>query len=722
MRIFFLGLLFFGIQFGAVAQLQFNATSRHDLNRIQRIWSEQKEKSFESLANEFPVYSLQGKIVISLLGKVNDAFHSSLLTAEGITIGSRIGDVITLKVPLDKLDVLFAAPGISYLEIASKVQQHLNRALTDARVDSVHLGIDLPQAYTGKDVLIGITDWGFDYTHPMFYDTALQQTRILAAWDQYKQAGPAPEGFTYGTEYATIPDLLSAGSDTANIYSYAYHGSHVAGIAGGAGAGTIYKGVAFESQFLFTTFLVDAASVIDAYQWMYEKSVAENKRLVINQSWGLYYIGNLDGTSLISQAIDQYSELGVVFASSGGNNGDVNFHLKKTFDNDTLRSKIDFYSYTANPKMWGQSITMWGEQGKSFAARVKVLNSINQFQAQTAFFPTTTVPYIDTFLIIGVDTVFYNLSAEASNPLNSRPHIRLRVKNKSTAYKVLLEVAAVDGTVHAWNVTELTSGVGNWGMPFSQAGAGTLIGDANYSIGEPSCTESVISVAAHSSTYALPNGNLTGGAIANFSSKGPTLDGRTKPDISAPGVNVGSSVSSFTDNSFSTVLTINFQGQDYKFTRISGTSMSSPMVAGVAALILDANPYLMPYQIKSIIQQTARMDSYTGLIPAAGDLQWGYGKVHAYEAVKLALNTVSLPENESKWTLNVYPNPSTGLILVEGNLIGNEKYTLHSSDGKIISSGKISSNQLDFTNLSTGFYILKISGDNGAFVVRILIE
>lgn len=722
MRIFFFGLLLFGFNVGAVAQLQFNATSRHDLKRIHRVWSEQREKSLDVLANEFPIYTLQGETVISLLGKVNSTFHASHLTQAGITVGSRIGDVITLKVPLDKLEILFSTPGLSYLEIASKIQPHLNRALGDARVDSVHLGIDLPEAYSGKDVLIGITDWGFDYTHPMFYDTAMQQTRILAAWDQYKQAGPAPEGFTYGTEYATVPELLNAGSDTANIYSYAYHGSHVAGIAGGAGAGTIYKGVAFEAQFLFTTFLVDAASVIDAYQWMYEKSVSENKRLVINQSWGLHYIGNLDGTSLISQAIDQYSELGVVFASSGGNNGDVNFHLKKTFDNDTLRSKVDFYSYSANPNMWGQSITMWGEVGKSFSARVKVLNSINQFQTQSDFIPTSTTEYIDTFLIVGADTVFYNAAAEASNPLNLRPHMRLRIKNKSTAYKILLEITAVDGTVHAWNVTELTTGVGNWGMPFSMAGAGTLIGDANYSIGEPSCTESVISVAAHSSTYALPNGNLTGGAIANFSSKGPTLDERSKPDISAPGVSVASSVSSFTDNSFSTTLTISFQGQDYKFTRISGTSMSSPMVAGVIALILDANPYLMPHQVKSIIQQTARTDSYTGTIPAGGSLQWGFGKVNAYEAIKLALNTVSLPKNDAQWSLKVYPNPSTGLLLLEGNLTGNENFTLLASDGKMIASGKISGNQLDLTQYPTGFYILKIEGENGAFVVRIVVE
>ena len=44
----------------------------------------------------------------------------------------------------------------------------LNKAVPDGRVDSVYQGIELPQSFTGEDVIIGVTDWGFDYTHPVF--------------------------------------------------------------------------------------------------------------------------------------------------------------------------------------------------------------------------------------------------------------------------------------------------------------------------------------------------------------------------------------------------------------------------------------------------------------------------------------------------------------------------------------------------------------------------
>ena len=98
------------------------------------------------------------------------------------------------------LNKLSQLPGIKSIQLAGKIKPFLDKAVKDIGADSVQRGIGLPQGYTGKNVLIGITDWGFDYSSPMFYDTLLQNTRILAAWDQYKTAGPPPTGFSYGTE------------------------------------------------------------------------------------------------------------------------------------------------------------------------------------------------------------------------------------------------------------------------------------------------------------------------------------------------------------------------------------------------------------------------------------------------------------------------------------------------------------------------------------------
>ena len=78
---------------------------------------------------------------------------------------------------------------------------------------------------------------------------------------------------------------------------------------------------------------------------------------------------------------------------------------------------------------------------------------------------------------------------------------------------------------------------------------------------------------------------------ASFSSNGPRYDGVMKPDVAAPGVAIASAISSYTDNSYNSIASIPFNGRTYHFAKFSGTSMASPMVAGVAALVLQANPY-----------------------------------------------------------------------------------------------------------------------------------
>jgi hypothetical protein len=674
------------------------------------------------IPEKFPVmklYVAEGKAVnyisfvcrgsSSKYHQLNSVYFTSGFVISGYTEKGDSYGVFSLRLLESQISEL-ANPIFAsvYVEFSGKNQPLLDKAVHDVRADSVQLGLGLPECYTGKDVYIGVTDWGFDYTSPMFYDTALQQTRIIAAWDQYKTSGPAPVGFGYGTEYTSSAALLTAGSDTSNIYSYATHGSHVAGIAGGSGAGTLNRGVAFDSKFLFVTFLVDVAAVLDAWEWMYQKAQADGKRLVINMSWGLYHFGTLDGTSLLSQAITAYTDLGVVFANSAGNNGNVNFHLKKTFSNNLLKSKIDFYSYGSNANMWGQSIHAWGEPGNSFANGIIVANASNVTLVQSPLYSTdTTLSYIDTFLVAGVDTIWYNISADSAHYLNNRPQMRLRVKNTNTALKVILKSTAISGTVHYWNVTELSTDVGNWGMPFSVSGSGTVAGDNLNGVSEPSCSDDVISVAAYASQYQTSGISMAGGAIASFSSYGPRYDGVMKPDISAPGVSVISSMSSFTDATFTSSGSVDFNGRTYHFAKLSGTSMASPMVAGVSALILDANPYLTARQVKEIIMQTARQDNFTGVIPAGGSNRWGAGKINAYAAVQLALNTIGLLEINYELSWSIYPNPVMDELKFNKFDPSISSVEIIDLNGQILKK-KIENNSIQVQDLKNGIYWIRI--------------
>lgn len=681
--------------------------SNSDLHDLSNLEQQFKKDPTKLLNTKYVLTNEHNKLYLSLVAKTKDGFSQEQIESFGGQAHVSVNGLAHLKLPLSKLNKLKVLEDIEFASLSRKLKPCLDKALFDTHADSVHLGLgNLPQGYDGENILIGVTDWGFDYSSPVFYDSLLQETRILAAWDQYKLSGPSPDNFDYGTEFDTPNELNSVGSDTANIYSYSTHGTHVASIAGGSSVGTAYKGIAPGVQFLFVTFLVDEGAVLDAWEWMYQKSVEEGKRLVINMSWGLYHLGSLDGNSVLSTAISAYTDLGVVFVNSGGNNGNVNFHLKHTFESDTIASRIQFYSYSANPNMWGQSIHSWGEVGQPFSNALEIKNTSGQVVAQTPYYSTqNTDTYIDTFLVNEIDTIWYNISADNMHPLNGRPHMRLRVKCTSSAYRVMFKSAANSGTVHNWNVTELTNDVGNWGMPFSAYGTGSMGGDNENGISEPSCADDVISVAAYASGWVTPTGVTTGGAMASFSSQGPRYDGLMKPDIAAPGVSIGAAISSYTDASFSSVESIEFNTRTYHFAKLSGTSMASPMVAGVAALLLQAKPELSATEVKQILLSTAREDNKTGDLPAEGDPKWGHGKVDAMAALREALELGLSQSNEAS-SFKVYPNPVRNKLYLDQLHNMSMKAILKDFSGKSREI-EVDNGSIDCTEYSAGMYLIE---------------
>lgn len=619
-------------------------------------------------------------------------------------------------------------PCLLFAQVNAIDGMFLNKAVPDGRVDSVYQGIDLPQAFKGEDVIIGVTDWGFDYTHPVFYDEQMQNYRILRAWDQWRNAGPVPEGFNYGTELVGQEALLAAQCDTFNVYEYGYHGTHVASIAAGAGAGTAFRGVAPAANIILCTFLVSEQAVVDGFHWMYQVAQQEQKRLVINMSWGLYYMGYMDGTGPIADVMQELSDLGVVFVTSAGNNGDVKFHLHQNFDTntDTLKSIIGISdSYGNNQYHYGQCVTMTSSPNTSFSYAIAVADESGNIIGLTPFYDTESGDFnLDTLAYVVGYPVEYKIENVASTVPNGRPHVNLRVKKSIYGgIQYALIVAADEGDFHAWNVIELTNGVGNWGGAFTSAGTGWTAGDKEYGIGVPANVECAIAVAAHQARNKTSDGTFTGsGAIASFSSYGPLVNGTEKPDVSAPGYQVKAALSSYTSSTEHTPTnTLTFNGRTYGFCQLSGTSMSSPFVAGVAALVLEANPYLTPDQVKSILKETAYQDEYT---EAGTAIRFGAGKVDAYQAVLRALNYTGVEQHSvSDSRCRVYPNPvsSSAYVVIESDASSLEA-SLYDMSGRQLMRQTMTSgvNNLDMQSYASGCYFIKINDGKNIITKKII--
>jgi minor extracellular serine protease Vpr len=675
---------------------------------IQRELNQNRSVVSQEVMDFYPIYADKGQYQIAVMCKVNDAFKGDNAVRDGYDVGTVIGPIVTMRMPLSKLVEGFSYPGIEYLEVAEKMAPNLDEAIKDVQADKVHKGIDLPQSYTGKNVLIGVVDWGFDYTHPMFYDTLLDHSRIAAAWDQVKKTGTPPPGFSHGAWYNGPDELAAAQHDTLSPLTD-YHGTHVAGIAGGSGGGTKYRGMGFESNLLFSQMRNDVTSAIDAFQWMYNVSQATGKRLVINNSWGNYRLFPLDGTSLMSQAIDAFSDLGVVFVFSAGNNGDINFHLKKSFAADSVKTRIMGFDYVNDKDLWGQSVGMWGEPGNAFSVQLRILNEANELLVQSDLINTATAAaYQDTYLITGTDTIFYHVTTDAAHPLNGRPQMTLDIRNKNAALKKILYAQAPSGTVHCWNTRLTTYGIGNWGYGFTAPKAGYVNGDKNYGIGHPAVTNSVITTAAHQTNFHL----------TNFSSYGPRMDDVLKPDISAPGQDIISSMNSFSATNFTPVTKTTFNGKEYEFVRLSGTSMSAPMVAGAVALILEAAPDHSSALVKWLLINTAREDNLTGDLPSEGHVRWGHGKLDVFSAIQLiTVNGISTISESKDYA---FPNPAKDIIYVTKPLTGHETYRLLSLDGRLMRAGQFDG-ALHVEAIPDGMYFLTIEDESGIESFRIVI-
>jgi len=612
---------------------------------------------------------------------------------------------------------------LTVLALAGRSQALLHHAVIDGRVDSVRMGWNLPQVFTGQGVIIGITDWGFDYTHPVFYDTSMTHYRVLRAWDQFKMSGPSPEYYSYGTEYIGKDALLAARCDTSNVYDYAYHGTHCAGIAGGGGAGTSYRGVAVDAEYLFVSVSLTDQEVIDAWRWMYDVAQQEGKRLVISMSWGLYYLDNMDGTGPLAEEMRRLTDLGVVFVTSAGNNGDENAHLMYTFTQpDTIRSQITFPHSSL-----GSSITMMGTPGEPFAFSLFVMDNNYNILAETPFYTTEDEEVYDTCLVVNGDSLYYFFAAESENFYNNRPQVQVDLYNNNN-YKFGLALASEGGDLHVWNMALIETKYGNWGGTFAKPSSHPdwIAGDALYGISTPANIDVSIAVAAHKSRFMAPSGQMAGGEITDFSSSGPSFGPVTKPDISAPGNNIVSSLSSYTNTySGSYIAAVQFNDRTYRFVKLSGTSMAGPFVAGVAALVLQANPNLSAEQVKEILLETAYNDQYTA---QAGVLRFGAGKVNAYQAVLKALNTVGLGVDEyltpQESLFTVYPNPASGQCYVTANTASdNALCQLYDLSGRLVLQSELLSgvNSLDLHGLTPGCYLMKITDEQTTVTKKLVI-
>jgi len=244
--------------------------------------------------------------------------------------------------------------------------------------------------------------------------------------------------------------------------------------------------------------------------------------------------------------------------------------------------------------------------------------------------------------------------------------------------------------------------------------AGNENGDPWNHIIAPADADSVIAVGAVNSI----------GVIAGFSSRGPSFDGRIKPEVSARGVSTACA-----------------SGDGISYISANGTSLSTPLVAGAAAVLLSARPSWTPMMVREALMKTA---SQSG----SPDNVYGYGIVDVWEAMnvdsllvngnmtpmdKLLIDSPTIP-SEFELYQN-YPNPfnanttiefdlkqSTHVELTVFDILGREVIKLadyfETAGNKNITWKGTDNNG---NPVSTGVYIYNLILDDATFTKKMLL-
>jgi subtilisin family serine protease len=215
-----------------------------------------------------------------------------------------------------------------------------------------------------------------------------------------------------------------------------------------------------------------------------------------------------------------------------------------------------------------------------------------------------------------------------------------------------------------------------------------------------------------------------GGQLASFSSCGPSFDGLIKPDVVAPGTYIMSTQNSFFDYETydpgfpnQIVYKTEANGREYAISPVSGTSISSPIAAGVIALWLQADPNLTPQDIMGVLERTSHQPE-PEITGAGKNNYYGYGEIDAYAGLLDILGlTTSVPGLSMHQPQGVTFRLEGSTLYVDG-MDDDVSITVYNVNGKTEFSGRVENGAVKLPALDAGVYAVQV-GTVGSTLIRI---
>jgi len=553
-----------------------------------------------------------------------DALHANIQGLGGTVLANYQAayNGIKVRVDRDKIGQLASLPGVIAVRPLFPVKPNNTRGVPLIGAPNVWQNF----ALRGENVKIGVIDTGIDYTHANFggpgtveaYDAAHAAETLPANPLYFGPLAPRVKGGIdlVGDSYNADPDSATyqpIPHPDMNPLDCNGHGSHVSGTAAGSGvtaAGATYTGpynattisgnswtigpgVAPKADlYAIRVFGCDGSTdvTVDAIEW-----AVDNDMDVINMSLGSSF-GTKDDPS--AEASTNAAKAGVIVVASAGNSGPNQYITGSPATADGAISIAANDPIATSP---GATLAL------STGPTIAVLNANGATFANGTVYPIAVIrtSYPSGAVALGCSQAEYAAFPGFPTSLAGK----LIVTTRGTCSRVARPIFAQMNGGAASAMIDNTTGYPPFEGPITgsaETGQFTVTIPFFGVRGLPADADGVKLTLADGGTATatnapLANVNFTG--FASFSSGGPRGgDSSLKPDVTAPGVSIVST-SSGSGNAGET---------------LSGTSMASPHVAGVAALTRQAHPTWKVEDIKAAIVNTGLPSGVLGYRTSRG--------------------------------------------------------------------------------------------------------
>ncbi len=684
--------------------------------------------------------------------RITDAARAHDVANEVNEVQRDRGTLLLVEATDSQLEALAKKPwiaDISYRE--GRVRPMMDKVRSSVAADKVQAGTEVVDGrrYLGAGVLTALVDQGLDPNHLNFTD-AEGKSRFEAVWTYNENDGTYTEYIGDDAIAGCSTDMPSAfhGTYTCGIMAGSYDGKATVALSDANGTVSVlegnmpYRGIAPEARIVGGVGVLADANIISAVENIIDYSKSVGLRPVINLS-----IGSPGGPFDLGDPLCAYlNEVGkedAVIVAAAGNDGHKRMSIDKRFSATDMAPVLSFFDGLGDAGSESPRtlyLQVWSDDDRHPCVELvsydpnaasECIKSVYTVTDDLVYLTTdpeqvdeTTVYSSD--LAAGFNGLF--VSAREINEVNGRSctimMFSLSAAETNNGRLLGIRISGKPGERH-YITTDGTLQLSGNNVP------GAVNGNADLSISTMVCADNILSVGAYVSRTSSPclNGSVRNiynyfydaadGAPAYFSSYATLPDGRNYPTVTAPGNEVISSYSRYYTSQLSdaqlggfTAKATDANGVQHYWQSECGTSAATPVVAGVVATWLEADPTLTTADVIDIISKTAVSDSYTQNVgPKA---KWGYGKIDALAGLNEVLSRkagvdgiiadnseqIRVLRNGNEFTVSVF---GASHIAVKVYDIAGRLHAVATDNGENLN--------LDLGTMLSGIYIINVEAD-----------